>query len=145
MNEITTTAPVHTGGLHAAVEAELGELLIGISEGGGIPTRIHLTTLLSPEQDAAQEAIIDAHDPVFISTDRENIIANNSDIATITVRTLKQGAAAVTLLVDETAVPVTMVDGVGTVTIKSADPTVITVSVQNPENRTTDVLTIEAV
>jgi hypothetical protein len=98
---------------------------------------VELSALLDPP--------IAAHDPVFISADKTVITANGIDAAIITVSAPKQAAAAVSLLVAGTIVPVSLTNGVGTVEIASDDPASILVSVQNPTNRCLDTITIEAV
>jgi hypothetical protein len=108
--------------------------------------RLHLEDAATPADETTASDLALAHDPVFLSVDKTTITAANppTDMATVTVRAPKPEAAPVTLLVAGAPVPVTLVGGVGTVTISSADPASIAVSVQNPANRSTDELVIEA-
>jgi hypothetical protein len=89
-------------------------------------------------------AAANAHDPVILSVDRTSIPADGATEAVVTVRAPKPGAAAVSLLVAGSPIAVTLTNGVGTIRITSADPASIPVSVQNPANRSTDSLTVEA-
>jgi len=132
--------------LDTALRAALGSKCSGVSTyGTGRPVSIWLDdTAVQADIDTAT-AIATAHDPVFLTASKSTIAADGVDTATITVQAPKSGAAAVTLLMGSTPVPVTLAAGVGTVVITSLDPTVITVTVQTPANRTTDTLTIQAV
>src|SRR5262249_37575516 len=85
-----------------------------------------------------------SHDPVFLSVDRQTITADGLDAATVTVRALKADAAPIILLVAGTAVPVTLTNGLGQVTIRSSDPATLAISLQNPQNRTTDQIVVTA-
>ncbi len=107
---------------------------------------VHLDDSATAADETAIASIAQAHDPVFLSVDKTAIAAANppTDAATVTIRAPKAGAAPVTLLVAGSPVPVTLVGGVGTLAISSADPASIAVGVQAPANRSTDQLVIQA-
>jgi hypothetical protein len=138
-NELYPDAIANTGGLDAALRAA-GIGIAGVST-GGYGVIVHLD---SADDIAAANAVVAAHDPVFLSVDKQLILADGLDEATVTVRAPKPGAAAVSLLVDGVAYPVTLTDGAGTFTIASSDPLTFEVSVANPENRSADALIIQA-
>lgn len=145
--EINATLTVwHEGGLNAALVAALGSKCHGMSTyGPGRDISIWLDdTAVQADKDSAA-ALAAAHDPCFITVDKTSIIGDGIDVATVTVRAPKPNAAAVVLLVNNTPIPVNMNLGTGTIQIASSDPAVVTVTLQNPQNRTTDSLTIEAV
>lgn len=140
------TAAADPLALHMAILAVLGSdfLSLGVTD-GVIEVGINDAVI-----DSDVTAIIDAHDPVFLSVDKDQIDAGGVDSATVTIQAPKPGPAAVTLVIagtvsDDQAVAVEFTDGVGQVEISSDDPQIITVMVQNPENRTADSLTIMAV
>lgn len=145
--ELNATLTVwHESALDAVLGAALGSKCFGLSTYG--PGR-DISVWLS--DDAAQAdldtaaALAAAHDPVHLSVDKTTILANGTDAATVTVHAPKAGAAAVVLLVNGVDWAIALTDGVGSDTITSLDPVTITVTVKNPANRSTDVLTIEAV
>jgi hypothetical protein len=133
---------LHTPALHNALAAVLGGNFIGISTYG--TDRPFSAWLAGPDDETAAIVVITAHDPVSLSVDKSTITADGRDTATITVQTFRPDAEPVTLLVNDTPVPITLTNGIGTLEITSDDPTTITIVVQNPENRTTDILTVEA-
>jgi hypothetical protein len=117
-----------------------------VQNGGAVVSaRITVDDSAIAADETAMLGAVSAHDPVFLSVDKATITADGVDAATITVSAPKQGAAAVTLLVNGSPVPVTLTAGIGTIQISSADPATITVSAQTPANRTTDTLSIKAV
>ena len=93
--------------------------------------------------DMTAQAQAAAHDLIFLSIDKTQIVADGIDKATITITALPSGAPVI-LLVAGTPVNVIFVNGVGAVTVSSIDPSTIPISVQNPANRTTDTFTVEA-
>lgn len=104
--------------------------------------------LTAPQEITAQD-IFDDHDPVFLTIDKTEIEADGTELATITVNAPKPGAAAITLVCtkpDGTTVTesVSLVSGVGITTFKTKVEGIYTITLQNPSNRTTDSLTIEA-
>jgi hypothetical protein len=136
--------PLHIGALDAALKAALPDKVIGISGyGSARPITIWLDDSTSEGDQIIADSTAQAHDPVFLSVDKTEIVGDGVDTATITVNAPKVGAAPVVLLIDGSAVPVTLTNGIGTVPL-SSDPATVHVTVQNPENRTTDVITIEA-
>ncbi len=147
MRELNMTLDaVHPAALDAALRAALPGKVVGVSTyDPARPISIWLDDSATPDDEASAASLAAAHDPIFLSADRQNIAADGSDAASLTVSAPKPDAAPVTLLVAGTVVPVTLTDGVGTLSIVSADPTTIAVSVQNAANRSTDQLTIEAV
>lgn len=137
LNAILDT--VHTGALDSALKATVPGKVIGVSTyGPGRPISIWVQDSTSPTDEAALNAVVSAHDPVSLTVDKLIIIADSADTATVTVSAPKPGAAPVSLMIAGAIVPVPLVNGVGTVTITSADPASIPVSVQNAANRTTD-------
>jgi hypothetical protein len=146
MKELNATLTnVHPGALDAALRAALPGKVLGVSTyGPARPVSIWLDDSTTPSEETTAANTANAHDPVFLSADKTAIQANGTDTATITVSAPKPGAAAVTLLVAGSAVPVTLAGGVGAIQITSADPVSIPVSVQNPSNRSTDQITVEA-
>lgn len=105
--------------------------------------------VLTAPQETTTQDIFDDHDPVFLTIDKTEIEADGTDQATITVTAPKPGAAAIVLVCtkpDGTTVTesVSLVSGVGTTTFKTKVEGIYTITLQNPSNRTTDSLTIEA-
>ena len=149
-NEIWYTLPViHGNALNDALKKVLGTSVAGLSHGAqngkGNNLRVHFVVEPTPELIAAAGQVINAHDPVFLTVDRLMIAANGTDEALITVYAPAVKAAPVTLLVNGIEVAVELTSGVGEVGITSPDIHQIVVTVQNPENRTTDSLSIRAV
>lgn len=147
MREINVSiANIHPGGLDVALKAALAAKCFGLSTyGPARPISIWLDDSTTGADDTTAQNIINAHDPVFLNVDRTTIKADNADTATITISAPKANAAPVTLLIGGNAVLVALTNGVGTLQITSAAPTIITISVQNPQNRTSDTLAIEAI
>lgn len=147
MREVNVTLPnVHSDALTAALRSVLGaNKALGISTYGSTrPVSIWLADSTTAPDDQQATAIAQAHDPVFLSVDKATIIANGVDVATVHVIAPKLGAA-VTLLIGTTPIPVTLTGGVGNITVVSVDPAAIPISVQNPANRTTDTVIVEAI
>lgn len=139
-------ANVHTGALDTALRLALPGKITGVSTYNALqPLSIWLDESSSAEDESVAANITLAHDPVFLSVDKPTIQANGTDTATVTVRAPKPGAAAVTLSVNGVEYPVALVDGAATEPISSLDPITITITVKNPANRSTDMLTIQAV
>lgn len=105
---------------------------------------VYTTPDATLEQLAAIQTVIDAHDPVWLSTDKNCIQANSMDVATVTIHAPRLNTT-VSLLVAGVEVLIALTNGVGSTQIAADAPGVIEVSVKNPENRTTDTLEIEAV
>lgn len=104
---------------------------------------------LSPADETTAQGIASAHDPVFLAVDKTVILANDTDVFTVTVTAPKPGAAPVSLAVSingnaPSVVPVALSGGVGAVQFTSKDQCVITVSVQNPSNRSASVISVRA-
>jgi hypothetical protein len=136
---------VHTWALDQAIRAQLEEATFGGVSTGGYGLRVHFVGTPTAEQQAMVDGIIAAHDPVFLDVDRAVITADGVDTVAVIVRTLKPNATAVTLLINNVEQAVELVNGVGTVEVASEDPQTIQVSVKNPANRTTDMISIQAV
>jgi hypothetical protein len=131
--------------LDATLRASVGAKIIGVSTyGPDRPISVWLDDSATAGDEATVTSLTAAHDPVFLSADKVTIAADGEDEAIITVEAPKSGAASVTLLVADTPVPVTLTNGVGTVSVSSEDPASISVSVQNGDNRSLDVLVVEA-
>jgi len=152
MQEVNATLTAwHSPALHAACVAALGFVESGGKFGGvstygaGRPISLWLDDSAAQSDLDTAAALAAAHDPVTITVDKTTITANGTDAATVTVRAGKPGAAAVTLLVNGVDWNITVTDGVGSDSLTSLDPVTITISVKNPANRSTDVLTVEAV
>lgn len=133
--------------LHAALKAALADKCYGISTyGPGRDISIWMDDTAAQADLDSAAALAAAHDPVFLSVDKTTITANGTDAATVTVRAPKPGAAAVTLLINGvTEWTFTLTDGVGTDTLTALDAGIITLTCKDSSNRTTDVLTVEAV
>lgn len=153
MKEINATlTDWHSPALHAACVAALGFVETGGKFGGVSTYGAHRPISLWLDDSAVQAdldsaaALAAAHDPVTITVDKTTIVANGTDAATVTVRAPKPGAAAVTLQINGvTDWPIALTNGVGTDTLTALDAGVITITCKNSSNRTTDVLTVEAV
>lgn len=136
----------HIGALDSAIRTSLASKYHGLSTyDPGRPISLWMDDTAQPADDTTALSITAVHDPVFLSVDKINIAANNVDTATITVNAPKPGAAAVSLLVNGNVVPVTLTNGTGTILITSQDVQQITITVQNPSNRSTDQIIIQAV
>ena len=147
MREVNVTLlGVHTDALTVALRAALGpNKALGISTyGSARPISIWLVDNTTPLDDQLAIVIAQAHDPVFLSVDKATITANGVDMATVHVLAPKS-SATVTLVIGNTPVPVTLTGGVGNITIVSTDHAMIPISVQNPANRTTDTVIVEAI
>lgn len=97
----------------------------------------------------ATRAIIDAHDPVFITIAPSNIAANGVDAATITVTTVRPAPAPVILLIGGTEVPITLVNGgdsvgVGSVSVTSVDAATIPIALKDGAFRNPAVSLLQA-
>lgn len=145
MREVTVdTGRIHAAALDAALKAALPGKVVGLSSyGDARPVSIWLDDSVSAGEQVTAMGTAQAHDPVFLNVDKTVIEGDGVDTATITINAPKVGAAAVVLMIDGTAVPVALTNGVGSLPI-SSDPAVIQVTVQNPQNRTMDAVTIEA-
>lgn len=130
-----------TGALDAAIRAALGDVITGVST-GPYGVRVHFVAEPDEATLSSAQSVVDAHDPVFLQVNKTTITADGADEAVVTVTTPKAGAAAVTLDINGQAVAV---DETGQVAIASLDAQTITVSVQNPANRSTQMITIKAV
>jgi hypothetical protein len=136
------TGSVHLAGLNGALRAVFPQVLGLSGYGPSRPISIWLESAPSPAEQSTIDTTIAAHDPVFLSVDKNSIRADGVDEAVVTVTTPKTGAAPVTLIVNGVEVAP---DEAGQVHISSLDPQTISVSVKDPANRTTDTLTIEAI
>jgi len=141
-----TISYIHSDGLTAALQSALGtNKALGVSSyGSNRPISVWLADSASPLEQQQAAVVAQAHDPVFLSVDKTHVAANGVDTAIVTVFAPKP-AALVTLLIGSTSVPVTLANGVGSISIVSNDPASIPISVQNPANRTTDTLIVEAI
>lgn len=144
MHDLSFDGSIHLPALDSQLRQALGNLLIGVSTGNGM-VWVHMDDSTTPADDAVATSLANAHDPVFLSADKSTIRADGADIATVTIKAPKPGAAAVTLTINGTDYPVTLVNGVATEPITALDPTAISIAVKNPANRSTDILTIQAV
>lgn len=141
----STTLVCHPGALDTALRAAgLAPNFIGVSFGGLGDVRLHFEDAVTDQQKSNVLALVSNHDPVFLIADKLTIVADGEDAAIITVEAPKLGAASVTLLVADTPVPVTLTNGVGTVSVSSNDPASISIRVQDGNNRSLDVLVVEA-
>jgi hypothetical protein len=103
----------------------------------------------TPDDLLAAQTVLDAHDPVFLSASKLAIRADDLDEVTVTVTALKPDAAPVVLLVSinggaASEWAISLVDGVGSDVITAADPCSITITLKDPDNRSTDALTLIA-
>src|SRR4051794_36039761 len=129
MRDINPTAygyNIQTGALDTALKTALPGKVIGVSTyGPSRPISIWMDDSALPADDTAALNIAAAHDPVFLAVYKGTIAADGIDAATITISAPKASAAGVTLLVNGSAVPVTLSSGSGSVQITSADPQTI--------------------
>jgi hypothetical protein len=150
----TTLAFYNTPALHSALVTALPGVVDSISAyGPDRPIDLWLAgqgAILSAPQQVTAQGIFDNHDPVFLSANKTIIQADGTETVTITVSAPKQGAAATTVICTKPdgttltqAVALTL--GVGTTTLKTKIEGTYTITLQNPSNRTTDSLTIQAV
>lgn len=131
--------------LDAALRAALGEAVAGISLGAPDPEgrrlRVHFVEQPTPEQAADAAAVIAAHDPVFLSVDRDQIGADGADEATLTV--LAQNP--VTLTIGGQDVELVPAGGAAAVGITSDGPQTILISVKDGANRCASTVEVRAV
>lgn len=141
-----TIDALHEAALDQAIHSTIGSMFIGLSTYGGTrPISLWFEDAATPNDIMAATVILTTHDPVFLSINKTRIAANGLDAAIVTVRVLRLNAEPVTLLVNNAPVLITLTNKIGTLEITSADPANITIAVQNPVNRTTDSLILEAV
>lgn len=140
----TINPPVNLFALQTAARTQFGSVYIDSNNTDfGTTWTVYLSNTVANA--AAQwDAIMQGHDAVFISADKTQITADDTDFATITVKAPKPGAASVRLLVNGTPVPVSLVAGAGIIQLTSKDAGSIVVSVENPANRCLDSITIIA-
>jgi hypothetical protein len=147
MRELTIegAGEINEFALDMALRAALATKLIGLSTYG--PKRafsVWLADEANSADDATATALTGAHDPVFLSLDKATIQADGADVATVTVRAPRPGAAPVILLVNGQEAPISLLDGRGTLEIVSLDPTLITVTLKDGVNRCVDKLEVQA-
>lgn len=139
-------------GLDAALRPALAPYFYGLSTFGTAARPVSLKFRDDTPQSVLDSApaIVQAHDPVFLTADKLTVQADGVDIATIAVATPKTGAAPVTLQCkkpDGTTLTqaVTLAGGLGTVQFRTVMPGDYVFTVLNPGTRTTDQLTIKGV
>lgn len=153
---VTMNLRPNVGGLDSAISGAIGRAITG---GKLIGVSFYsldrpIDVLLDDTAQQADETIVDGlcavHDPVFISSDKQRINADDTDRCTITVNAPKAGALPVVLSVvvnDSIPVdfPIPLTAGIGSDYLTCKDMGTIKVSVKNGVNRCVDVLTIQAV
>lgn len=163
MTRITTlNAPnIHLAALDAALRAALPNKVFGlnasIGANGLVTVRNNNGQVINGQfavilddatiqaDDTTAQTVTDAHDPVFIAADKMTILANGTDVVIITINAPKQGAAPIVLLINSIPTPVPLKSGVGQVKISSPTVGALNISLQNPGNRSADVLTVQAI
>jgi hypothetical protein len=139
-------------GLDAALRAAIGPSVQGLSTYGKVsrPVSVWFDDGTPKAVLDSAQAVVQAHDPVFLTADKTVVNADGVDIATIAVAAPKTGAAPVTIQCkkpDGTTITqlVTFAGGLGTIPFRTALPGDYVISVLNPGTRTTDQLTIKGV
>ncbi len=137
---------VHTAALDQALKTALPGKVIGVSTyGAERPIAVWMQDDTTPADDTAVQAILDAHDPVFLGMDKTLIRADGQDAVLLTIYAPRAGAADVTPVVAGQDVPLTLVNGLASDTLTALDPGAIIVTVKNGANRSTDSLMIQVV
>ena len=108
--------------INSEMRSQFGELISGISydiSNSKAILRVHFFGNFDTTDEMAAQAILDVHDPVFISAERDG------DTITVTVTKPRNvdAAAELTLTVDDTPLPeaTALTDNAATVLIESAD------------------------
>jgi hypothetical protein len=124
--------------------AQFGAAITGISTK---PTEciVHFADTPTEQNLIDAQAIVTAHDPVFLTVDKLTLIPDESDTVLISVSAPKTGAAAVTLVIGMDEVAVTMADGAGSVELTALDAGTIDVTVKTGTNRNNETLRLVAV
>lgn len=141
---------VNTSGLDAALRAVLNSKCTGVStyiEPGLVS--VWLTDAATGDDAAAARVICGQHDPAFLTVDQATIPADGVTTATITVSAPRDGAAPIVLVCtlpsgNQQSQAVALSGGVGSVGFNTVIPGVYTFTLQNPQNRTGDVLKVTA-
>lgn len=123
MQDLTLTlAGCAVSALDAALRAQFGAGISGLSCDGS-QVRVHFLSAPTTAEQAAAQAIVDAHDPVLLSASR----AGHTVTVTVTKPRNLDSAAAVTLTVNGVSLPspTTLTANQGAATIVSADPMTI--------------------
>lgn len=145
----STLKTVNSDALTAALKAALPGKIDGISTyGPARPITIWMGDNAVDADGPVALGVYTAHDAVTLSADKLSILANGIDAATITV-TAQPGGAPCTLVITQpggaqVTQAVTMNAGFGTIAFTTVVPGVYTFALQNPANRTTDMLTVTA-
>jgi len=113
------------GGLDTAMRAAFGERISGLSYNGSA-VRVHFYAQYTSQDETDAQAVVDAHDPVFLTATRDG------DEVTVDINKPRNldSAMEVTLTIDGMAAPdgTALTGGSGQDVIVSADP--ITIGVQ---------------
>ena len=120
--------------LNSDMAFEFGDRISGLSHTNGI-LRVHFFNPFSPADEATAQSIIDAHDPVFITTER------NGDDVTVTLSKPRNvdNATELTLVIDDETAPSAspLVNNVATVEVESADEITIGILENYPHQEAT--------
>ena len=79
-------ARINITALDAALRAELGDGYQGLSTGGADGLRLHLAAEPTPEQLAAAQAIVAAHDPDALTADQQAAAARVRQLADLSAQ-----------------------------------------------------------
>lgn len=135
---------IHLGALDAALRSALGDKIIGLSTyGSDRPISVWMTDAATSEDVAVAQSVVVAHDPVFLSVDKTSIVNDGVDEATIIVQAVRPDPAPVILIADGYEVPVSLENGVGSLSVSSIDAGIMVWAVKDAGNRTADKVQIE--
>lgn len=123
--QFSLTSAVHIGVLDAAMRAQFGARISGLSLSGDALRVLFLDDFTAQDETDAQ-AVIDAHDPAFVQTVR----GGNLTSVTVNVPRNLQAASAVTLVIDGVNAPATipLAAGVAVYEVESEKPVIIDVA-----------------
>ncbi|MFC1961222.1 hypothetical protein ACFLYO_11005 [Chloroflexota bacterium] len=129
-----TQSDVLLEALDTAMRNQFGDRISGLST-NGTTLRIHFFEPYTPTDETAAQGVIDAHDPVFITAERDG---DNMTI-TLTKPHNVDGATALTLTIDDVAAPdsTALVNNVATAQIESADEITIGILEDYPHQEVT--------
>lgn len=133
-NLILPVAPVLIGDLDAAMRIQFSERISGLSS-NDTDLRIHFYEPFDTQDEIDAQAIVDAHDPVFITAERDG------DIITLTLdkpRNIDEVSELTPSWDGESAVvPATLINNAVTVTVDSPDEITIGIVDNYPHNEVT--------
>ncbi len=133
-NLIITSQDFDIIGIDAAMRVQFGDRISGLTHSGG-NLHVHFFEPYTAQDETDAQAVVDAHDPVFITAEREG------DIVTVSLSKPRNvdGATEITLSIDDTPLPEStpLTDNVATVLIQSADEITIGIVEDYPHQEVT--------